>query len=396
MNRGWPFQGVLVQLVLWFCLSVDAEAGLNICNETDLVQTVAIGFKGETNWTSEGWWNIDPDDCATVLGGDLDKRYYYYYAESDAASFQGQDYQFCADDEVFTIVGDTDCESRGFETLSMREIDTGETATDFTLTLVDDGGAPDSESKVAPKIEDGGPTTGGIGTGGSRGPGGPADGQPVNEVVQDTTIVPPEESEMTVLPEDLITDLAEGRHGKGFETIALFQGCELAEGRDFCSFHAGEWKMRVFYRGPTPDTLMYALEELPVNMPVLLKGDMVETHGNFAAIVVRGVVPKPGEDENSRLRAMLQGDWREQGTGHWEMTVLGSEIYYRQDGDFSTSRFFRIQEICDGSGGEGPFLVQINSETNRRTCYRIARADSTALELTDVRRGRTTVYQRMR
>ena len=56
------------------------RAELQICNETNDVQAVSIGYKGEADWTSEGWWNIDPGDCATPVPGDLTKRYYYLRA----------------------------------------------------------------------------------------------------------------------------------------------------------------------------------------------------------------------------------------------------------------------------------------------------------------------------
>ena len=52
-------------------LAGTAEAGLEICNNTSLEQTVAIGYKGDTDWTSEGWWNIAPGACSTLVDGDL-------------------------------------------------------------------------------------------------------------------------------------------------------------------------------------------------------------------------------------------------------------------------------------------------------------------------------------
>jgi len=378
-------RGALVSGALWLGWAGAVQADLKICNDTTVLQSIAIGFKGDADWMSQGWWNIDPGDCATVVSGDLKQRYYYYFADAGDDAFEGQEFFFCANDEIFDIVGDTDCEGRGYETLSMREIDTGETARNFTLTLVDDGGRPSGGGKAP-----------GGGTAGGDGSGGQPDDVPLNESVQDTTIVPPDQMPMTVSMEDLDTAIPAGNYGKGFETGALFQGCELHEGRDYCSFHAGDWKMRVFYRGPTPDRLMYALEELQINMPVLLKGDMVETNGNVAAIVVRGVVPTPGEDADAQLRAALQGDWVDQGDTRWEMTVLGSEVYYRQDGEYSTSRFFRLARECEASRGAGPVMVQINAENNRRTCYLIGKADGSRLELTDVRRGRTTIYRRAR
>ena len=118
-----------------------AQAGLEICNKTDLLQSVAIGYKGETDWTSEGWWNIKPGECATPVPGKLEKRYYYYHAKSDGGGFRGQNFVFCTQSKEFTITGDTGCDERGFDVTQFREIDTGETAISFTLTLVDSGGA---------------------------------------------------------------------------------------------------------------------------------------------------------------------------------------------------------------------------------------------------------------
>ncbi len=372
---------------LWLSLPGAAQAGLEICNDTGALQSVAIGYKGDTDWTSEGWWNIAPQDCALVLAGDLTRRYYYYYAEAAGITFESQNFQFCGNEEIFEITGDTDCESRGFDTLSMREIDTGETARDFTLTLVDGGGAPSNTDKQPPDEEVAGLETGG-------GPGGPPRGAPLNEAVQDTTLVVPDEAPMTVSVEDLSTEIPQGKHGKPFETAALFQGCELEDKREYCSFHAGDWKMRVFYRGPTPERLMYALEELAVNMPVRLKADMVETSGNIAAIVVRGVEPRPGGDPHARLRAALQGSWAEEGGSGREITLHGSEVHLRTNGSYTSTHMFRLTEGCASADAPGPAMVRIDPETNVRDCFVIARPDGATLELTDARSGRRAVYRR--
>ena len=138
-----------------------AQAGLQICNETEFVQSVSIGYKGDVDWKSEGWWNVDPGECATVVGGDLSKRYYYYRAEVNGGDFPGEGYFFCTTPEEYEIVGDTDCEGRGYDNESFREIDTGETATDFTYTLTaaesgpprsDDGPANDDTAGLGLEI----------------------------------------------------------------------------------------------------------------------------------------------------------------------------------------------------------------------------------------------------
>lgn len=123
---------------LFFAAS--AEAGLEVCNETAAVQSVSIAYQGTNGWVSEGWWNVDPGACLLPLAGDLQNRYYYYRAEVDAGDFDGEGYLFCTTPEAYTIEGDTNCEARGYDTEDFREIDTGPTATHYTLTLVDPEG----------------------------------------------------------------------------------------------------------------------------------------------------------------------------------------------------------------------------------------------------------------
>jgi len=112
--------------------------GLRFCNETAHVQAVSIGYQGEDEqWTSEGWWNLDQNKCATVMAGDLKKRYYYYRAEVDGGPFEGGGYKFCTSPNEYTIVGDTNCEERDYEREDFAEIDTGPTAKSFVFTLVE-------------------------------------------------------------------------------------------------------------------------------------------------------------------------------------------------------------------------------------------------------------------
>lgn len=104
-----------------------AQAGLEICNDTDAFQSVAIGYLG-SDWTSEGWWLLEPGGCVDALPGDLQQRYYYYHAVADDMAFQGDGYSFCTLPDAFTIVGSEDCQARGYDSADFKEIDTGETA----------------------------------------------------------------------------------------------------------------------------------------------------------------------------------------------------------------------------------------------------------------------------
>ena len=121
--------------VVFVLTASTANAALVICNDTDRTQAVSIGYKGAADWTSEGWWNIEPGDCATPLGDDLTQRYYYFRAEADAGPFIGGNYFFCTTTTAYEIVGDTECEARGYDKEDFQEIDTGETGSEYTYRL---------------------------------------------------------------------------------------------------------------------------------------------------------------------------------------------------------------------------------------------------------------------
>ena len=129
--------------------TLHAEAGLTVCNESDQRASVAVGYKAsDDRWTSEGWWNVDPGDCVTPALDGTPRRYYYYRAEVDGGEFDGQNYFFCTSPEAYTIIGDSECEARGYDREDFWEIDTGSDEGMFTFTLVSDL-APDSSAPAS-------------------------------------------------------------------------------------------------------------------------------------------------------------------------------------------------------------------------------------------------------
>ena len=369
-----------------------AQAELEICNETEVLQSVAIGYKGEKDWTSEGWWNIDPGACVTVVDGDLKLRYYYYFSEAADREFRGQSYFFCVEDSEFTIIGDTDCEARGYQDEDFREIDTGQTATEYTLTLVDE---PPSETPRAP--EDGS-------FGSAEGPGGINGGPVVADHSEDTRVTGAEGTQstgdvvldrpVTVSPEDLSTGIAPGRYGDAFATEAVFQGCELADGAAFCGFHTDEVKLRAFYSGPTPDPLLYALEELPVNTAVQIEGDLMNRRPYTAEVVVREVVPVAASGREAAMRETMQGDWVLDQDDRVEITVRGAELYERYNGNFRGAKFLRLADTCAGAAS-GPVMIQVSVRKQSQTCYEILDLTQTRMDLRRVGRAQRMTYRRV-
>jgi uncharacterized membrane protein len=104
-----------------------AAADFRLCNNTASRVGIALGYKENEGWTTEGWWNLSARTCETLLRGMLVARYYYIYAVDydRGGEWSGQAFM-CTRDKEFTIRGTEDCLARGFDRTGFFEVDTGE------------------------------------------------------------------------------------------------------------------------------------------------------------------------------------------------------------------------------------------------------------------------------
>jgi uncharacterized membrane protein len=104
-----------------------AAADFRLCNNTTSRVGISLGYKENDGWSTEGWWNLPPRTCETLMRGPLVARYYYIYAvDYDRnGEWSGQAYM-CTRDKEFTIRGTEDCLARGFDRTGFFEVDTGE------------------------------------------------------------------------------------------------------------------------------------------------------------------------------------------------------------------------------------------------------------------------------
>jgi len=102
-----------------------AHADFRVCNRTDSRVGVSLGYKDGEHWTTEGWWNIPPATCETLVRGTLIARYYYLYAQDydQGGEWSGKAY-LCTRDKEFTIQGIADCLARGYNRTGFFEVDT--------------------------------------------------------------------------------------------------------------------------------------------------------------------------------------------------------------------------------------------------------------------------------
>ena len=70
----------LVAFMALCAWSSPAAADFRLCNNTSSRVGIALGYKDNEGWITEGWWNVSSNSCETLLKGTLVARYYYIYA----------------------------------------------------------------------------------------------------------------------------------------------------------------------------------------------------------------------------------------------------------------------------------------------------------------------------
>jgi uncharacterized membrane protein len=352
-----------------------AMAGLKICNDTGQEQSVAIGHLVDGSWTSEGWWNIEDGGCSDTVAGDLQNRYYYYRAEVPDGDFEDEGYVFCVIDDVFTIEGQDGCEARGYEEAGFRRIDTGPTATEFTLTLVaPEDYAPDDKRKTPE------PTTN---TSLRKSPE-PDGGDEARLPRRDT-----------IGPDTWTSGYRQGSSGDPFSQVAMFQGCDSFDGTRYCAFHAEGWKWYAYYDGPTPDFFLDQVSNLVRGVGVEIEGDILSMGDISVEVALSALTVRPASIEHEREFNLIQGGWLsvDDPNNLWEF--VGGELYETYANDPPDVFFWRFASGCDDAPPDVDFvMIKTLPETQEQQCYVPMVVSLETLELVYAPRGNTLSFRR--
>lgn len=311
-----------------------ALAGLEICNDSTATQSVALGYKKDADWVSEGWYIFEPGQCLTVLTGDLKNRYYYVTATADGWTFDHEDIAFCVSPQAFDITGDTDCQARGYVTNLFRKIDTGKTAKDFRYNI--------------------GPYT-----------------RP-----ETPAAAPP------------------GTYGEPYSNAGTFQECAIGDGGSYCSFYADGFLIYVYDQPETPAHLMDFMRSLAPGAPISVEGDMTAIYDSSAELIARSVTSRPWTEADSLLDAM-QGDWQSLDDPAETLEITGAERVTRYNGDYITAEAISIQDWCEDFPTGARYLALREIETGETACYGIEMPEGDRIELIYVPRGNLLRYRRV-
>ena len=134
------FKLTLLFAFVFFAVPNIAHAKLQFCNKTNAPIEAAVGYReaekdSPNKWIAEGWWRIEPNQCATVYDKPLNQRFYFGYAHSLAPqntedyaprAWDGK-YMFCVKGAAFKLEspdgGGRDCVERKLYMLGFEEID---------------------------------------------------------------------------------------------------------------------------------------------------------------------------------------------------------------------------------------------------------------------------------
>ena len=122
------FMAVLLIMLSYGAIHTsEARADFRLCNNTQSLIGVSIGYRTKEGWVTEGWWRVPANSCASLIEGQLSSRFFYVYAEDADQGGQWRGPVFmCTSDKEFKIKGIKDCFARGYERTGFFEVDTAE------------------------------------------------------------------------------------------------------------------------------------------------------------------------------------------------------------------------------------------------------------------------------
>lgn len=322
-------------------VAAPAWAGLEICNDTAAPHEVAVGYKHNGDWVSQGWWTLDPATCATPIESDLKYRFYYYVSKSPGTDFRHDQLPFCTGRDPFRIDGDYECEARGYDKTYFAKIDTGGETKNHRQNL-----SEHSRSADAGALSDG--------------------------------------------------DLAPGTWGAPFVGPAVFSDCSslFLGGIPYCSFVGDGQVFTVIDDNRTPDEVLAQLRWMARGTPVEIEGDWVRLFDGSAEMVLRSVREREPTPED-RMLQQLQGNWFSEVDSRDQFTIQGSARQNRYGGIATSMEYLSVMQHCKEHEGQGPYLFAWDTHGGTVLCYELTEITDTALTLRYLPHGNELRYRKV-
>jgi uncharacterized membrane protein len=330
-----------------------AQAELRVCNESGVPRSVAIGYSDNDVWTSEGWWGLAPQECKLVREAALTQRYIYWRATAQGQEFADEGFMFCVSDQPFTIVGDTECEARGYTRAGFRKADTGATGSTYTLTIAGDADPTEDYDLPANAATLTGPFP----------PGGDA--------------------------------FVRGQQGEPFTQSALMQSCELGE-EMVCMLYAEGFRYAASAANAPAPEILDMLAQLGPNTPVKITGDILNYGDITAEVILSRIAPGP-LDPYADLRAGVQGPWVSIEDASYTLRITGSEMEEAYQGEVNSAAMIVLADGCPDSPQTGEVAIAIyefGDDPENARCWGIESVTDDFFSVFNLPRGNILEFRR--
>lgn len=109
-------------LVLWAGTGGPAAAEFRVCNRTENLVNLALGWPepdqdgGDLKVHVEGWWSVAAESCASLIRRPLDRPLYWLYAvDIYGRPLVEGTVPLCVDRRAFELSARSDCWKQGYE-----------------------------------------------------------------------------------------------------------------------------------------------------------------------------------------------------------------------------------------------------------------------------------------
>ncbi|AXT34623.1 DUF1036 domain-containing protein [Phaeobacter sp. LSS9] len=326
-------------------------AGLEICNDTAVPQSVSLAYRDDGRWMSHGWWGLPPETCERVLDGSLKNRFYYFRSEAQNWQFLDERISFCTAPGDFTIYGDRDCAIRGYDSAFFAKIDTGIAAAPSASDQPTVAYVTRLSLHSRPKADGAGPLS-------------------------------------TAIPGAGATaDLA-------FDQDVTFQGCEeRGDGRVICKLVMGAGQLCVTNDGMTDPAIIDRLQALDPGTPVRVSGESL-TSGDRVTFASLNSLTERAETRHDLMLDDLAGRWVSQADAYDLFIIEGASRHNFYGSVETMTELLSVQTACDDASGTGPYMVAQAEDGGPTHCYRIISLTEGELVLSYMPRGTELRYHR--
>ena len=130
LTEGTSIDDELIDSLIDDANAREAKLGFFYCNKTNNPVWSAIAQPTEDeNYSSRGWWKLEPGDCSKIIKGQLKHNHYYIYGTIEEGVNEreiiGGVKSLCVKAVMFKETNDVSCESRDLDTAMFKRVEIG-------------------------------------------------------------------------------------------------------------------------------------------------------------------------------------------------------------------------------------------------------------------------------